>query len=240
MRRGPRRVLNAAIRRVNPRSTVGVPWKRQGEFITFEWDGFVEAPTIPLLFGRHHYESQVIRELLGPGPAGRVLEIGCGFGRLSPVFAELATEHVGVDINAEALAAARATYPALEFREASVTDLPFDDGSFDVVVTWTVLQHLPPGLVDDALAEVRRVLVPAGRVLLCEETFDPDGRTHHSWHRPPEFYAEALAPLPLRHSAYIDAIDDLPGLRSPGRVMLFGDGAPQDARAVAGSARRLH
>jgi ubiquinone/menaquinone biosynthesis C-methylase UbiE len=216
-----RRIALGVWRRVNPKSTAGLTWKRQGELITFDWDGFVAAPSIPGLFARHHYETRLIRELLAGKRIERSLEFGCGFGRLSPTFAALSAEHTAIDINAEALEAARGAYPDLDFRLSSGGTLPFADATFDLIVTWTVLQHVRPETIDDVLADLVRVARPGARILLCEETREPGAKTRHAWHRTPEFYAERLQPLRLTYSSYIEAIDRLPGLVSPGRVMLF-------------------
>src|ERR1022692_1778954 len=124
-RRYARRAAIAAVHRVNPNSRLGLAWRQDGPYITFEWDGFVQAPTIPTLFARHNYETEVIRQALSGGTPGRLLEVGCGFGRLSPTFARLASQHVGIDINASALASATACYQELTFQRASVTELPF-------------------------------------------------------------------------------------------------------------------
>jgi SAM-dependent methyltransferase len=218
---GARRIVTAAYRRINRRSTLGLPWKRQGGFVTFEWSGFVDAPSIPTLFARHHYETSLIRRLLRSRDVRHSLEIGCGFGRLSPTFASLSGRHTAIDINTAALAAASAAYPDLDFRQSSGGKLDFDDDTFDLVITWTVLQHVPPEHVDGLLRDIMRVLVPEGRVLLCEETRDPGGETRHCWHREPAFYEERFASLRLTHSSYIDEIDRIPGMNSPGRVMLF-------------------
>ena len=217
----PRRIALGVWRRINPKSTAGLSWKRQGDLITFEWDGFVAAPTIPNLFARHHYETRLIGELVGDRPIERSLEFGCGFGRLTPTFAELSTEHTAIDINADALAAARAAYPELDFRHSSGGRLPFEGGTFDLIVSWTVLQHVPPELIDEVLADLVRVARPDGRLLLCEETREPGAKTRHAWHRTPEFYAERLEPFRLTYSSYVEEIDRVPGLVSPGRVMLF-------------------
>lgn len=220
-RRGPRRIGLAIWRRLNPSSTRGLTWKRQGDHITFDWAGFVAAPSIPLLFARHHYETQVIRDVLAERPVTRSLEFGCGYGRLTPTFAALSQQHTAIDINDEALAAARAAYPDLDFQLSEGGRLPFDDDSFDLVVSWTVLQHVRPDLIDGVLDDILRVLRPGGRILMCEETRNPGGQTRHSWHRERRFYEERLAPLTLTHASYIDAIDRVPGLVSPGEVMLF-------------------
>jgi SAM-dependent methyltransferase len=221
MRSRARRIATGVYRRLNRNSTLGLPWKRQGDFVTFAWDGFVDAPSLPLLFARHHYETSLIRRLLGDQHARRSLELGCGYGRLSPTFASLSARHTAIDINSEALAAASAAYPQLDFQLFGGAELPFADSTFDLVVTWTVLQHIPPERVDGVLAEIMRVRAPEGRLLLCEETRDPGGKTRHSWHREPSFYEQRFAPLRLSYSAYIDEIDRVPGLISPGRVMLF-------------------
>jgi SAM-dependent methyltransferase len=180
----PRRVATAVYRRINRNSTLGLAWKPHGEFVTFEWDGFVSAPSIPALFARHHYETALIRRLLREKNVQRSLEFGCGFGRLSPTFADVSSQHTAIDINADAIAAARAAYPELDFR-VSDGKLPFDDDAFDLVVTWTVVQHVRPELIDDVLADIMRVLAPGGRLLLCEETRDPGGSDRHCWHREP-------------------------------------------------------
>jgi ubiquinone/menaquinone biosynthesis C-methylase UbiE len=221
MRRDAKRIVAGISRRINRNRMAGLAWKRQGEFITFEWDGFVEAPSIPLLFARHHYETTLIRKLLDGKAIGRSLEVGCGFGRLTPTFAGASAEHIAVDINPAALDAAHTGYPHLDFRETSVTGLPFPDDHFDFVTTWTVIQHVPPHLIDQAINELQRVLRPEGSLLLCEETLMPGTPSRHTWHRTREFYESRVRPLRLNYSSYIEEIDRIPGLASPGRVMLF-------------------
>jgi SAM-dependent methyltransferase len=216
-----KRAALRALRQVLPNSTAGLQWKRQGEHITFTPAGFVAAPDIPMLFARHHYETALIHTLLDGYSFSQSLELGCGFGRLSPTFASLSTQHVAVDINDDALAIARTAYPKLTFQPIDGDHVPFPDSAFDLVVTWTVLQHVPPGKIADTIAELKRVLAPGGVVLLCEETRNAGQPSKHCWHRTPEFYQRAFAPLQLTHSSYIEEIDRLPGMSSPGRVMLF-------------------
>ena len=72
---------------------------------------------------------------------------------------------VGVDVAEAALRRARARHPALTFALVPIDGaLPFDDGAFDVVWSSEVIEHV----ADTArwLSEVRRVLVPRGRLLL--------------------------------------------------------------------------
>src|SRR5207248_3097982 len=66
------------------------------------------------------------------------------------------------------LATVRASFSEhnVKFVKASATDLPFSDETFDAVVMWEVLEHLPNGTEARAIAELSRVLRPGGRLFL--------------------------------------------------------------------------
>jgi ubiquinone/menaquinone biosynthesis C-methylase UbiE len=106
-----------------------------------------------------------------PSPGASVLDVACGTG----VVARLCAERVGtagrvsaLDLNPDMLAVARSLPPgagaSIDWHEGSALALPFQDASFDVVLCQLGLQFFPdrPG----ALAEMRRVLTPAGRLAL--------------------------------------------------------------------------
>jgi SAM-dependent methyltransferase len=220
--REPWRIPPAVIGRIVPASRFGPSWVlRPDGFFTFKVDGFVAAPNPPMLLARHNWEIHYIRHVLTGVVAERSLEIGCGFGRLSPVLAGFSRQHIGVDINTNALVTARLSYPELQFAGSSATLLPFPRSSFDLVTTWTVLQHITPDLISAAVCEIKRVLSGNGRLLICEETRKVGTHGKHTWHRPLEYYAAAFAPMALKYEAYIGEIDRIPGMETPGRVMLF-------------------
>lgn len=104
--------------------------------------------------------------------AARVLEVGCGRGVALAALARLRQPRrlVGVDVDSEALAAARRALNAervdAELRVADVRALPFADGAFDVVVDFGTLFHI--SRADAALREIARVLTPGG--VLVHET----------------------------------------------------------------------
>jgi len=94
-----------------------------------------------------------------------LLDIGCGFGWFELSAAERgARSIVGIEPEEAALATARqhVERPEVSFRVASAAELPFPDESFDTVVMWEVLEHLPKGTEQRAFAEIARVLRPGG------------------------------------------------------------------------------
>lgn len=101
--------------------------------------------------------SDMLRTVLGPhvGPVRRLLDVGSADG---PSVGWLtAPEKVSLDLDVRGLRAPRGVC-------GSVLALPFADGSFDVVGAFDVLEHSEPEQL--ALAELRRVLAPGGRLLM--------------------------------------------------------------------------
>lgn len=102
----------------------------------------------------------------------RVLDFGCGAGRLSQALAEHAAEVVGVDVSPPMLSTAEnldRSGGKCRFVHNDTPDLHrFPDGDFDLVYTELVLQHLPRTAIEGYLAEFMRVLRPGGvAVLQC-------------------------------------------------------------------------
>lgn len=104
--------------------------------------------------------------LARPGLA--LLDAGCGAGGYLrwAVDRSAPARVAGVDIGSEAIELARAHVPEAELCVAPLHHLPFDDESFDVVVSNDVLQHVPEDEVGPSLRELRRVLVPGGTLLV--------------------------------------------------------------------------
>lgn len=99
----------------------------------------------------------------------RVLDVACGTGIVTRLAAEKAGPKgnvVGFDLNAGMLARARASgenATTIDWREGSVTDMPFEDAQFDRILCQHGLQFFPDKPA--ALAEMYRVLAPGGRLL---------------------------------------------------------------------------
>ncbi len=121
---------------------------------------------------RHHGYHALLDELeldiALPLAEGReVLEVGCGTGLILSRLARVARRAEGIDLSPGMLDKARER--GLSVREASATALPFADASFDLVVSFKVLAHVPD--IGLALSEMARVCRPGGRVLA--ELYNP-------------------------------------------------------------------
>ncbi|TDQ52003.1 class I SAM-dependent methyltransferase [Actinorugispora endophytica] len=125
-----------------------------------------------LASGRAEIDAALAR-LAGLGIAhgrARALDFGCGAGRLSNALAAHFDRVVGVDISEPMLAEARRLDRSGGRIEFALNDTPdlaaFGDGSFDLVYTDLVLQHLPPELARGYLAEFARVARPGGAMVI--------------------------------------------------------------------------
>lgn len=121
-------------------------------------------------------DLEAYRRRLVPAAEGRVLEIGIGSGLNLPFYGPGVTEVVGLDPSAPLLrmAGGQAARSGVRARllEGSAEAIPLEDASFDTVLTtWTLCSVRDAGA---ALAEIRRVLKPAGHLLFVEHGSAPD------------------------------------------------------------------
>ncbi len=128
------------------------------------------APTYRAMF-------RTLVDLLVPEPGARMLDVGCGSGALDRMLATLqpTVRIEAADLNpfflgeARALATKDGLDERIDFIEASATDLPFADGTFDCVFSVTVLEECD---ADRAIAEMARVVKPGGRVGIVVRAID--------------------------------------------------------------------
>ena len=101
-------------------------------------------------------------EHLGAVQAPTVLEVGCGAGRDGLVLTASGCAYTGVDLSPAAVQICRDR--GLHVLEASATNLPFADDSFDAAWSMSTLMHLPGSGLDQAIGELGRVVKPGGPV----------------------------------------------------------------------------
>ena len=146
--------------------------------------------------------------------ARTALDLGCGVGRHALFLAEHGLAVQAIDGSAAGLAVARETAQArgvsLDLRQGTADTLPFDDGSFDFVLSWNVIYHGTLGDVGRRLAEIWRVLKPGalyqGTMLptrninygrgrtVAPDTFVVDGAEERGH---PHFYCDAATLVAL-------------------------------------------
>jgi SAM-dependent methyltransferase len=100
----------------------------------------------------------------GLAPGARILDVGCGRGVLFGPLADAGFRVYGVEVNEEAV---RGCDARAEVRVApELSRAEFDDGQFDLVVIWHVLEHLPAPA--ETIAECHRILKPGGRLIFLD------------------------------------------------------------------------
>jgi len=189
-----------------------------------DWIAWARAPGQDHFFWR--FSMPRLLELL-PAPGALTLDLGCGEGRLSRELAARGHRVVGVEQSPALVAAAREAAPEIEVREGDAGAIPLADGAADLVVASMVLMNLDD--LEGAMAEVARVLTPAGR--FCASLVHPFNSpkqapyfTDHSYaevrdrgglrmtftdrHRPLQDYSRALESAGLVIEALREPVPD--------------------------------
>ncbi len=100
------------------------------------------------------------------GEDARVLDAGCGTGRISRYLADRGCLVEGVDLSPGMVAMARRDNHDLVFSIGSLTDLPYPDDQFAGIMLWYSIIHTPPAGQARIFAEATRVLRPGGQLLV--------------------------------------------------------------------------
>jgi demethylmenaquinone methyltransferase/2-methoxy-6-polyprenyl-1,4-benzoquinol methylase/phosphoethanolamine N-methyltransferase len=142
---------------------------------TIRWARLYDLGTSVLSLGRLSALHRTIVELAGITPGERILDVGCGPGRLAIVAgaaAGPAGETCGIDPAPEMVELARRKAARagvrVRFEVGVIEALPYPADHFDVVLSSLMLHHLPDAVKRRGLAEIRRVLEPGGRVLAVD------------------------------------------------------------------------
>jgi SAM-dependent methyltransferase len=149
-----------------------------------------------------------IEAAFAPLAGRRILDIGCGPGRLIEALSRRAVLASGIDPDPEAVAQAMALLPSADVRQAGAERLPFADASFDGTIFLNSLHHVPVALMLQALLEALRVVGRAGSVVVVEPL--PEGP-----------FFEAMRPLEDEIEVRLAAQDALATLLSSGKAELL-------------------
>lgn len=154
----------------------------------------------PALDARYQLTTRAVRSL---GLHGRLLDVGCGDGKLMACVAPFVAHVVGVDSEAGAVRLARQqlrTFQNCEALHIASYDLPFSDGTFAIATSADVIEHL----TDPArhLREIRRVLSPGGALVLTTPKWRAAGKWDERHER--EYRVEELRALLAEHFASVE------------------------------------
>lgn len=153
---------------------------------SWEFSGF-RATLYDLVFSSiiDGFYARIARGLTATTPTGRILDVGCGPGRLAAHLARQTRDLTvtGIDISPEMIELARRRAEEanlsdrVRFQVADVGALPFPDNEFDLVVSTLSLHHWADPT--RGLAEMRRVLKPAGKAYIYDLADWIFRLTHH-------------------------------------------------------------
>jgi SAM-dependent methyltransferase len=141
-----------------------------GQAVTNDYDGFAEAYAAEtesnLING--YYTRPAVLDLAGDVTGRRILDVGCGAGPLLAALRDRGAIVTGIEPSAKMLDLARQRLgdgAALHQGGLGSDPLPFPDGAFDDAIACLVLHYLEDW--KGPLAELRRLLVPGGRLIVA-------------------------------------------------------------------------
>ncbi|MCL5777445.1 glycoside hydrolase family 99-like domain-containing protein [Limibaculum sp. FT325] len=139
-----------------------VEFPNPDEKLTFTGERYVSGHEGPTQHAHYHRYLFALQFCSGKD----VLDVACGEGYGASLLASAASSVAGLDVDGETIAFARRNYDRdnLTFRQGDATRMPFDNGSFDVVVSFETIEHFAEH--EAFLAEIRRVLRPRGLLII--------------------------------------------------------------------------
>src|SRR5438552_1855518 len=133
----------------------------------------------PRWLNRHYARGQrfVFRRLLrrvpAPMPGASALDVGCGAARWSALLMSEGYSVVGIDLQPSLIESNSKRFPNIQFFRSSIQDFTWPE-PFDLIVSVTVLQHLPHGEQLHAIRAIARLLRPGGYMIALENIVDQD------------------------------------------------------------------
>lgn len=115
--------------------------------------------------------AETIHRILAKAGSRKLLDIGCGTGKLIGYLRQKGYDCYGIDPMTEAIRMARQHNPPRKIIKATGTRLPFAANSFDAVISISVIEHIPPKKTRTFLGEMHRVVKKGGTVFLVTPNY---------------------------------------------------------------------
>ncbi|MFC2144535.1 class I SAM-dependent methyltransferase [Acidobacteriota bacterium] len=126
---------------------------------------FYDAVVEPFNASLRRYVAKVA----GPQEGMKVLEVGCGTGTNLELFAEAGCEVSGLDLSPSMMELAKKKLgDRADLRLGDAAAMPFDDGSFDLVLSFLTLHEMPPAVRAPVMKEIVRVAGGDGKALFID------------------------------------------------------------------------
>lgn len=109
-------------------------------------------------------EEPIVKKILKKYPKGKVLDLGCGTGRYSLYLDSLGHSVTGIDISMDMIEFAKQKSKQIQFIQGDISNLPFEDNSFDLVVSGLTIHYVRN--LEKAINEFSRVLRPGGHMII--------------------------------------------------------------------------
>jgi 2-polyprenyl-3-methyl-5-hydroxy-6-metoxy-1,4-benzoquinol methylase len=147
--------------------------KSPDQLVKDQWDANSKEWALQVRGGEDVYRERFLEpafmSFVGKVDGLDVLDGGCGEGTSSRVLARANARVSAVDLSAEMIANASSFESAgplgIEYHQASVEEMPFPDGRFDLVTCWMALSDM--SCYAGAMREFARVLKPGGKLVFC-------------------------------------------------------------------------
>jgi len=112
---------------------------------------------------------QYVAKVAGPKEGMKVLEIGCGTGTNLELFAEAGCEVAGIDLSPSMIDLAKKKLDdRADLRLGDAAEMPFEDNSFDLVLSFLTLHEMPPAVRAPVMKEIVRVAGADGKALFID------------------------------------------------------------------------
>jgi ubiquinone/menaquinone biosynthesis C-methylase UbiE len=101
-------------------------------------------------------------------PDARILDLCCGSGQVTGILLEYSDNVTGLDVSPLSLSRCRRNVPQAKYVEALAEEMPFADGTFDLVHTSAAMHEMTRSQLEQIFAQVYRVLKPGGTFALVD------------------------------------------------------------------------